>query len=159
MSKKGEMLEKALVIMINAHSGQFDRGGQPYALHPLAVLNILNTADFSVSVLDEELQCMGILHDIIEDTKVTYKDLRDAGMTPRIVEGVHCLTKKVGQTYEEYCELLFTNLDAMIVKMADLSHNSDIRRLKGIREKDIERMVKYHKLYLELQQRVANWGK
>ncbi len=44
------------------------------------------------------------------------------------------------------------NPDAIKVKMADLRHNSDITRLKGIRDKDIERMVKYQKFYLELKE-------
>jgi hypothetical protein len=37
------------------------------------------------------------------------------------------------------------------VKMEDLRHNSDIRRLKGVRPKDIERMVRYHEFYLDLK--------
>jgi len=40
----------------------------------------------------------------------------------------------------------------MLVKKEDLRHNSDIRRLKGITEKDIARMVKYHTFYMEIMQ-------
>jgi hypothetical protein len=43
------------------------------------------------------------------------------------------------------------NPDARIVKMADLRHNSDIRRLKGVTQKDITRIAKYHEFYLELK--------
>lgn len=148
--KKGELLEKALVLMVNSHSGQFDKGGNPYQLHPLAVMAILNSND-------EELQCIALLHDTVEDSYVTFVQLEELGFTKRIIDAVRLLTKQRGQTYEEYCEGLFTNIDAMKVKMADLTHNSDIRRLKGIRDKDIERMVKYQKLYLILQERVVNW--
>jgi hypothetical protein len=42
----------------------------------------------------------------------------------------------------------------MRVKKADLTHNSDIRRLKGISEKDIERMAKYHRFFLEIQSKL-----
>jgi hypothetical protein len=42
----------------------------------------------------------------------------------------------------------------MQVKMADLRHNTDIRRLKGVTEKDIIRMEKYNRFYLELQAKV-----
>jgi hypothetical protein len=42
----------------------------------------------------------------------------------------------------------------MLVKSADLRHNTDIRRLKGVTEKDIERVAKYHKFYLEIQARL-----
>jgi (p)ppGpp synthase/HD superfamily hydrolase len=145
--KKGEMLDKMLVIATNAHAGQFDRGGNPYILHPLRVMSYLNTDD-------EELMCTALGHDVIEDTKVTYRDLRDAGISERVIAGIRALTKLPGQTYDEYKEGVFANIDAMRVKMADLRHNTDIRRLKGISEKDIERMVKYQKFYLELQARL-----
>lgn len=144
---KGEMLDKMLVIATNAHSGQFDRGGNPYILHPLKVMHYLKTDD-------EELMCIALGHDVIEDTKVTYRDLRDAGISERVIAGIRALTKLPGQTYDEYKEGVFANVDAMRVKMADLRHNTDIRRLKGISEKDIERMVKYQKFYLELQARL-----
>lgn len=141
------MLDKMLVIATNAHSGQFDRGGNPYILHPLRVMSYLKTDD-------EELMCIALGHDVIEDTKVTYRDLRDAGISERVIAGIRALTKLPGQTYDEYKEGVFANIDAMRVKMADLRHNTDIRRLKGVSEKDIERMVKYQKFYLELQARL-----
>ena len=147
--KKGEMLDKMLVIATNAHAGQFDRGGNPYILHPLRVMSYLNTDD-------EELMCTALGHDVIEDTKITYRDLRDAGISERVIAGIRALTKLPGQTYDEYKEGVFASVDAMRVKMADLRHNTDIRRLKGISEKDIERMVKYQKFYLELQARLDN---
>ena len=43
--KKGEMLSKAILIATNAHHGQFDRGGNPYILHPLKILHYLKTDD------------------------------------------------------------------------------------------------------------------
>ena len=143
------MLDKMLVIATNAHAGQFDRGENPYILHPLRVMSYLNTDD-------EELMCTALGHDVIEDTKITYRDLRDAGISERVIAGIRALTKLPGQTYDEYKEGVFASVDAMRVKMADLRHNTDIRRLKGISEKDIERMVKYQKFYLELQARLDN---
>lgn len=141
---KGEMLDKALHLATNAHHGQFDKGGKPYILHPLRVMSFLKTDD-------EELQCMALLHDVVEDTDVTYTDLLTIGMTERVVAGVKSLTKQRGYTYAEYKQQIFANKDAMIVKMADLRHNTDIRRLKGVTEKDIARMAKYHTFYLELK--------
>jgi (p)ppGpp synthase/HD superfamily hydrolase len=145
--KKGEMLATMLVIATNAHSGQFDKGGVPYILHPLKVMHYLKTDD-------EELMCIALGHDVIEDTKVTYKDLRDAGISERVIAGIKCLTKLPGQTYEEYKEGVFSSEDAMRVKMADLRHNSDIRRLKGVTDKDIARVTKYHMFYLEIRSRL-----
>jgi len=145
--KKGEMLGKMLVIATNAHQGQFDKGGAPYILHPLKVMHYLKTDD-------EELQCIALGHDVIEDTAVTYQDLRSQGMSERVIDGIRALTKVPGQTYDEYKECVFANKDAMRVKMADLRHNTDIRRLKGVSEKDIARMAKYQMFYLEIQARL-----
>lgn len=146
--KKGEMLSKAILIATNAHHGQFDRGGNPYILHPLKILHYLKTDD-------EELQYIGILHDTVEDTNVTYKELIEAGMSERVISGVKAITKVPGQTYEEYKESVFSNVDAMKVKLCDLRHNTDIRRLKGITDKDKLRMIKYHEFAFEIQQKMS----
>lgn len=142
--KKGEMLGKMLVIATNAHAGQFDRGGRPYILHPLKVMHYLRSDD-------EELMCIALGHDVVEDTSVTFEELREAGMSIRVIEGIRALTKVEGESYDDYKQRVLTNHDAMRVKMADLRHNSDIRRLKGVTEKDVARIAKYHKFYLEIQ--------
>lgn len=145
--KKGEMLSKMLVIATLAHADQFDKGGNPYILHPLRVMSYLKTTD-------EELQCIAIGHDTVEDTTVTYKELRDAGMSERVIAGIAALTKVPGETYEEYKEKVFANVDAMQVKMCDLRHNTDLRRLKGVTDKDLDRMAKYQRFYFEIQSRM-----
>ena len=146
--KKGEMLSQAIHIATTAHHGQFDKGGVSYILHPLKVLHYLKTDD-------EELQCIAMLHDVIEDTKVTYCDLIEIGISLRVIAAVKCLTKQPGQTPEEYKAAVFSNKDAMLVKLCDLRHNSDIRRLKGVTEKDLDRMAKYHRFYLEIQSKLT----
>lgn len=145
--KRGELLSKAIHLATNAHAGQFDKGGKPYILHCLQVMENLNTDD-------EELQCIALCHDVIEDTKTTYKDLEEVGFTQRIIDGIRAMTKLPGQTHDEYKEQIFASKDAMLVKMADLQHNSDIRRLKGVTDKDIERMAKYHRFFLEIRSKL-----
>ena len=146
--RKGELLGKVLVLATNAHAGQFDRGGNPYILHPLKVMHYLKSDD-------EELQCIALLHDVVEDTNTTWEDLREIGCTERIIFAVHALTKQRGQSYDQYKHEVLANKDAMRVKMADLRHNSDIRRLKGVTQKDIDRIAKYNRFYLEIQTRLA----
>ena len=51
-------LEKAIKIAAEAHTGQVDKGGNPYILHPLRVMLSLNT---------EEERVVGVLHDVVED--------------------------------------------------------------------------------------------
>jgi len=147
--KKGELLDRMLVIVTNAHAGQFDRGGSPYILHPLKVMHYLKSDD-------EELMAIALGHDVIEDTSVTYADLRAAGITERVIEGIRVLTKLPGETYEDYKSREFTSVDAMRVKMADLRHNTDVRRLKGVTEKDLARMAKYHAFYMEIRARLVD---
>ena len=150
--KKGEMLDKMLVLCTTAHHGQFDKGGRPYILHPLRVMSFLKTED-------EELQCIALGHDVIEDTKTTYADLRASGISERVIAGIRALTKVPGETYDEYKLRVFASKDAMDVKSADLRHNSDIRRLKGVTEKDIARIAKYHQFYLEIQAKLVDFNK
>lgn len=141
---KSSLLNKAIVLASNRHDGQFDKGGQPYILHVLKVMHYTKSSD-------EELLCIAVLHDIIEDTDTTYVELIEMGFTERIVQGVMCMTKQRGQTYEAYKAQVMSNEDSMLVKSADLRHNSDIRRLKGVTDKDIARIAKYHAFYLEIQ--------
>jgi (p)ppGpp synthase/HD superfamily hydrolase len=147
--KRGHMLSTAIKIAVEAHDMQYDRGGNPYILHPLRVMSYLNTDD-------EELQCIAVLHDVVEDSTVTFDDLRSAGMSERIITAVRALTKVQGQHYDEYRAAIFANHDAMLVKLADLRHNTDIRRLKGVTDKDKQRMSLYHVFAYDIQQRLNN---
>ena len=140
---KGQLLNKMLVLATNSHSEQYDRGGNPYILHCLKVMHYLKSSD-------EELQCIALGHDIIEDTNVTYNQLVEEGFSQRVINAIRCLTKQRGETYDEYKLRVFSNKDAMMVKLADLRHNSDIRRLKGVTEKDLTRIEKYHRFWLEI---------
>lgn len=140
---KGNLLNKCLILACNSHDGQYDKGGLPYILHPLTVMHNLETND-------EELQCIALLHDIIEDTDVRIRDLVSLDIPQRIIDAVWCLTKTSTLTYEDYKERVMSNKDAMIVKMADLKHNSDITRLKSVTYKDLERIKRYEAFYQEI---------
>jgi (p)ppGpp synthase/HD superfamily hydrolase len=138
------MLNSMLSLAARKHDGQYDKGGKPYILHVLTVMHKLRTED-------EELMCIALGHDLIEDTDTTYGELFDAGMTDRVVAGIKAMTKAKGETFEEYKDKVKANPDAVLVKMADLQHNTDIRRLKGIGLKDLARMQKYHQFWMELR--------
>lgn len=147
--KKGELLNKMLVLATNSHAGQYDKGGQPYILHPLAVM-------YGLKSDDEELQCIAIGHDIIEDCDVTYVQLRELGFSERIISGISCLTKVPGESYDEYKDKVKSNFDSVLVKISDLTHNTQISRLKGITQKDMARMERYFSFYLELNELMRN---
>jgi (p)ppGpp synthase/HD superfamily hydrolase len=141
------MLSKMLVLATNYHADQTDKAGKPYILHCLKVMHYLRSED-------EELMCIALGHDLIEDTKLTYHELNELGFSERVIDGIWSLTKQHGQTYDEYKEQVFASEDAMRVKLCDLRHNSDIRRLKGVTQKDVERIAKYHQFYLQIKERL-----
>ena len=139
-------LGKAVSIAARAHEKQTDKGGHTYILHPIRLMQRLRTQD-------EELMSIAILHDSIEDSsgKVTLDLLRAEGFSERVVHALTLLTHDKSVPYEEYIAAISGNTDATLVKIEDLRDNSDITRLKGLREKDIERLQKYHKAYLFLR--------
>lgn len=137
------VLATAIALAADRHKNQFDKGGMPYILHPLKVMHYLKSDD-------PELMAIAVLHDVVEDTPTTFKELKELGMTDRIIDALRLLTKQPGQAYEEYVEGIKTNVDAVRVKLADLRHNTDTRRLKGITPKDHARMEKYNKMHWDL---------
>lgn len=138
------MLSRMIALAAEKHSGQFDKSGMPYILHPSTVAHKLKTTDL-------ELMCIAWGHDLVEDTDVTYYDLKELGFSNRVIEGIRALTKVPGETQTEYRVKVMANLDATLVKMQDLRHNSDLRRLKGVTEKDITRTTRYMQFYKELE--------
>lgn len=131
------MLAQAIAIAATAFENKCDKGGQPYILHCLFVMNQM-PAD------DHELMAIAVLHDVVEDTSYTLTDLRELGFSERIIDGVKTLTHIDCVPYMNYIKSIALNTDARLVKMADLQHNSDIMRMKGLRKKDFERLEKYH---------------
>lgn len=135
-----QMLNAAITLAATRHDGQYDKQGLPYIMHVLKVQYLLKSED-------EELNCIAVLHDILEDTKTTVTELFSFGMSKRVVDAVSLLTKNKGEEYHIYLERIATNRDAIRVKMADIRHNMDLRRLKGVTEKDLHRMEKYIHAY------------
>lgn len=138
-------LATAIALAADRHRSQVDKGGRPYILHPLKVMHYIRAED------DEDLQCIAVMHDLLEDTDTTFEELVSLGFSDRVIAALRLLTRMPGQTEAEYMAGVLTSTDAVQVKLADLRHNSDIRRLKGIGPKDVERMKRYHAAYLRLR--------
>ena len=126
--------QKAYEIAKRAHLGQVDKAGKDYIKHPEKVASFVKT--------DEE-KAVAYLHDVIEDISLTLLDLEMFGFSKNIIEVVDILTKKKGQDYQSYLNLVKTNELARVLKLADLRHNSDLTRLPKITKKDLERNKKY----------------
>ena len=133
---KQSQSEKAYKIAKKAHLGQVDKAGEDYIKHPEKVASFVKT--------DEE-KAVAYLHDVIEDTELTLKDLSEYGFSKEVIEAVDIITKKRGEDYQSYLNSVKKNKLARAVKLADLRHNSDLTRLAKVTEKDIKRKEKYQK--------------
>jgi len=133
------LIEKCIAFALEAHRGQTDRNNRPYILHPLYLMSQMDT---------EEEMMTAVLHDVVEDTDYTLADLREMGLPESVLRAVSLLTHdKDALSYDEYVRRLKPDPIARKVKMADLKHNMDIRRLSAVTEKDAVRFEKYRKAY------------
>ena len=138
MLSYNEQFQIALELAVEKHKNQTDKAGNPYILHPLHVMENVNS---------KEGKIIAILHDIIEDTDVTEDYLLKIGLSKRIVDAVVALTRSKDIDYQEYIKNLGSNPLAKEVKLADLEHNMDLKRLPTLEEKDLERNRKYQIAY------------
>ena len=76
------LLEKAIQLALSVHTGQRDKGGAPCILHPLRVMNEMRS---------ESEMIVAVLHDVIEDTSITYVDLQSEGFKQDIIDAVALL--------------------------------------------------------------------
>lgn len=138
MLSYNEQFQIALELAVEKHKNQTDKAGNPYILHPLHVMENVNS---------KEGKIVAILYDIIEDTDITENYLLKIGLSKRIVDAVVALTRSEDMDYQEYIKNLSSNPLAKEVKLADLEHNMDLKRLPTLEEKDLERNRKYQIAY------------
>ena len=140
------MLGRAIAIAATAFENKTDKGGKPYILHCLHVMN-------EVAHLGIEAQIAAVLHDLLEDFPKdwTKERLLEEGFNPHTVNLVVLLTHLPSESYDDYIMRLSVSPTTCYIKMADLRHNSEIHRMKGLREKDMLRLGKYHKAYAFLR--------
>lgn len=134
-------LNLAIQIAAGAHSGQYDKAGQPYILHPLRVMMQLKT---------EDEQIVGVLHDVLEDTDITVSDLLRRGFSGEVIEALKSVTRSEGESYLDFILRAKQNEIGRKVKLADLKDNMDWERIEQPAEEDMKRMQKYQKAYYML---------
>ncbi len=124
-----------MTIAYNAHMNQFDKAGVPYIFHPIHL----------AEQMDNEIECVvALLHDVVEDTDITFKQL-EKEFPIDIIYTLKLLTYDKKINYMKYIEKIKNNSIAKKVKIADIKHNSDETRLEKITQKDILRINKYKK--------------
>lgn len=135
---------KALYLCVFYHWKQRDKGGKRYIYHPIYV---------SRQVKGLEVKTIALLHDIVEDTNVTIRDLQQKGFSEYVVNGVKCLTRGTLEPYNKYLRRLklANHKGALSVKIEDLKHNMILSRLSTITDEDLKRNQKYKKTLEDLQ--------
>lgn len=131
-----ELTNKAMKLAYDAHQGQVDKTGTPYIFHPF---HLAEQMDDEISV------CVALLHDVVEDTDITFDDLRK-DFPEEVILPLTYLTHQKGVPYNEYVENIKKNEIAVKVKLADIEHNSDQTRFAGL-EKDEEKLAYFRNKY------------
>lgn len=108
------MLGLAISIASSAHLGQKDKNGKVYILHPLAVMNKMES---------EEEKIVAVLHDTIEDTSIRLEYLKKI-FDKKVIDALDAISQREDETYANYIKRVKLNKLATKVKIADLNHNS-----------------------------------
>jgi len=142
-------LENAIKIAVEAHTGQVDKGGNPYILHPLRVMLSLNT---------EEQRIVSVLHDVVEDCAGwSWERLEAEGFSEEIIQALKSVSKTPEEEakyrslpedqkldhYLQFIERAKANKIGRQVKAADIKDNLDISRIDEITQRDIHRLNRY----------------
>lgn len=116
-----ELTAKAMRLAYRAHHGQVDKAGLPYIFHPYHLAE---------QMTDEVTACAALLHDVVEDTDVTFAEL-EREFPREVTDALRLLTHAEGVDYFDYVRALRHNPVARAVKLRDLEHNADETRLLG----------------------------
>lgn len=126
-------IDAAIKLATEAHEGQFRKSGDPYITHPLAVMEIVKSWG-----MDEDTIIAAVLHDVVEDTSVTLKDIKEQfgeqvaflvnGVTKlgNARSGMRDLDTYLPSTKDNLLRLLVatgSDIRVLIIKLADRLHN------------------------------------
>ena len=125
------LLNKAYIFSVKAHGEQMRHSGDPYYAHPIEVAGILAGLHLDVASI-----CTALLHDVLEDTHVTYNELAKE-FTPEIAELVRGVTKlgnvelsanasrerAQAENFQKFVLAMSKDVRVLLVKMCDRLHN------------------------------------
>ena len=131
-----ELTKKAMKIAFEAHKEQMDKSGIPYIYHPIHLAEQME---------EERTVCVALLHDVVEDTDITFQQLQAEGFSEEVIEALKLMTRDDLTPYLDYIRKIKGNPIASAVKIADLKHNSDLTRLDEMDEEAFQRIKKYKK--------------
>ena len=142
-----QLLGRAVAIAAAAYQNQVDKANAPYILHPLRLMLRGQTP------LE---QIVAVLHDVVEDSDWTLKQLAAEGFPTEAIAALDCLTRRTDESYDEFIDRVLTNPLAARVKRYDLEDNMTLTRMTALTSKDIERLQRYHAVYQRLLKAVES---
>ena len=148
LKQNDNLIFKSLEIVNKLFEDKVDKGGLPYSIHLLKVYG---------GVSDYLEKVCALLHDVVEDTDVTFEELEDIGFNSEIIDILKLLTKPKGADYQKYIDKIVdsNNVHALNIKLSDLRHNMDLSRIKNPTVNDYERVNKrYAPAYLKIQNKL-----
>jgi (p)ppGpp synthase/HD superfamily hydrolase len=134
-------LEEAILFAADAHTGQVRDNGEPFILHPIRVMCAVDTI---------EAKIVAVLHDVIEDTYVTYESLLltlGIDQNSNIAYALALITRKPRVSYNVYISDILNSDLSTTVKLADLKDNLDMLTYNCSDEKKLARCIKHTKAY------------
>lgn len=146
--KDADLLDQAIADIRKHHGHQLRKSGQPFIIHPLRVASSICRAG-----LDAPTVVAALLHDIIEDTKITHKDIHEryGSWYADIVTGLTKIKKPVRQksvtadnldaTYQRMLKTMVQDVRALFIKLFD--------RLDNMRDMDAMPRDKQRRISLE----------
>ncbi|MFS0696189.1 HD domain-containing protein [Streptomyces nitrosporeus] len=120
-------LAEVEAIAREAHRDQRDKAGRPYAGHLAAVAEGVRARGGS----DEQIAAAW-LHDAVEDHALSRRWLETAALPERVKEMVLAVTKRPGEDLAAYTGRILATPGALLIKEADLAHNTDPGRLAAL---------------------------
>lgn len=151
-----ELLTQAYIVARDAHEGQFRSSGEPYITHPLAVSKLL-----AEMRMDYETLAAALLHDVIEDTEISYEALEGqfGKNIADLVEGVSKLDKlkfrdkkeAQAENFRKMMMAMVQDIRVILIKLTDRTHN--MRTLGALRPDKRRRIARET---LEIYSPIAN---
>ncbi|CAA6803732.1 MAG: Bifunctional (P)ppGpp synthetase/guanosine-3',5'-bis(Diphosphate) 3'-pyrophosphohydrolase [uncultured Campylobacterales bacterium] len=155
-----DLIQKAFYFAGDAHSSQYRRSGEPYIMHPTAVAKIVAEQGLGIESI-----IAALLHDTVEDTKVTLQDIvdtfgEDVGfLVDSLSHFDNTLNKTDKRDVQTLRKILFSmskDFRTVYIKIADRLHNmSTLKHMPP--EKQIQKATETQEIYIGLAKNLNLW--
>ena len=153
------LIKKAYYFGEVNHRGQKRNSGEDYFIHPIAVAKTISNMK-----LDDQTICAGLMHDVLEDTPITYDQMKEefGEEITFLVEGVTKLKnlnyssreEKQAENIRKMVMAMSNDVRVVLIKLADRLHNMRTLEYKT-REKQIQTATETIEIYVPLAHRLG----